>query len=58
MKTKFKIHYLVITKKRLEADKSLSKNMEEKTRLELEHLHKKENVRIYIKCANFNVMFK
>lgn len=45
---KLKLFYffytIVISKKRLEADKSLSKNLEEKKVLEIENAHKKENV--------------
>ena len=50
-KIKIKIIYninfffqIVISKKRLEADKSLAKNLEEKKTLEIENAHKKENV--------------
>ena len=35
---------IVISKKRLEAEKILTKNMEEKKVLEIENVHKKENV--------------
>ncbi len=34
----------MISKKRFDADKNLAKNMEEKTKLEIENAHKKENV--------------
>lgn len=34
----------MISKKRLEADKNLAKNLEEKKVLEIENAHKKENV--------------
>ncbi len=44
--------YKVISKKRLEADKSLAKNLEEKKILEIENAHKKEKVFI------FNFFFK
>jgi hypothetical protein len=34
----------VISRKRLDADKNLAKNLEEKSRLEIENAHKREDV--------------
>ena len=46
---KNKTFYLfsVISRKRLDADKNLAKNLEEKSRLEIENAHKREEVLIF-----------
>jgi hypothetical protein len=37
-------NFLVVSKKHYIAEKNLSKNLEEKQRIEVENTHKKENV--------------